>query len=523
MPQNKIKNKVFITQNEHLFFPELQQKYIRNGFKIRKLGTGTTGVVYQISPSDVIKVMPGAQYNKHINWYKETLYNLKTLGEKRKCMYPYHHFYMHSAFDASNLKNDDGTPKFIYEKMKYLPMDLQTYSKNYDWTLQDFIDIMCQVMHGIRLFHTLQYILTDLKVQNILYNPETKQLKLSDFCESYNTYLKPPNLMYTYYNRNNERGSKKEDVWRLGILMLNFMVPKVNKMLQQANRPILPAFLNTMKVAVSARPPKPYQYSTMIQPYLHTMRQTLVANCTESEQTQWKGIFHIIEKMMLDAPDQRPAVRHILASSVFCDSCLIPRVSYIDTDASKTPAPTTPKLHQAKNEDPESESETEPTTEPKEPPESARQTESESVAESESKSESDSESKSESDSETESNQHENNDDYDDGHTPKGNGKANAYNNNNNNNNNNNIRPATFKTKTKQRQHAQQPKRGNYTQNKNKYTFQKGRPPRNPKQTSPQRKKQQKQQNVVKKQRMTRRKRYQRVSRTPNKRNRKNSK
>lgn len=394
MPQNKIKNKDIIAKSEHVFFPELRRKYTTDTFDIRKLGTGTTGVVYQVSPTEVVKVMPSARYIKQISWYKETLYNLKTLGEKRQYMHPYQHFYMHSTFDLSDVKDEDGTPKFIYEKMGYLPMDLETFSKKHEWVLQDFIDIMCQVMHGMRLFHTLQYILTDLKVQNILYNPETKQLKLSDFCESYNTYLKPPNHMYTYFNRNNERGSKKEDVWRLGILMLNFMLPKVNALLTKANKPILPAFLNTMKVAVSARPPKPYQYNMMVQPYLQSMCQTLMAHCDEPERPRWKGIFHIIEKMMHESPDQRPAVRHILASSVFCDSCLIPRVSYVNTTTQSTPKPSPPPTttpdddsdHQsttAIQENKETDSAFEPdTTEPESAPTSASESASESESES---------------------------------------------------------------------------------------------------------------------------------------------
>lgn len=329
MASPKHKAKHVIVQNEGVFFPELQRRYVEGSFEIKRLGVGTAGVVYQVSPTHVIKVMQSERYLKHLKWYKETLSNLQTLFEKRKHMFTYHHFYMHSDFETSDAKHDDGTPKFIYEKMHYMPMDLETYSKTADWNLQDFLTVMCQVMHGIRLFHSLQYILTDLKVQNILYNPVTKQLKLIDFFESYNLVLKPTHNMYTYQNLNNPKGSKKEDVWRLGLLMLAFIFPKVNKLLHQDGKHPLPYFLHALRQAVTkTRPPKPYNYNVMIHPYLQMMCQTMVDHSEPKDQLTWKGIFHITEKMLAENPEQRPAIRHVLASNVFCDHCLVPRVNY---------------------------------------------------------------------------------------------------------------------------------------------------------------------------------------------------
>lgn len=53
----KQKNKDIITKNESVIFPELQARYVEDGFTIKRMGTGTTGVVYQVSPDEVIKVM----------------------------------------------------------------------------------------------------------------------------------------------------------------------------------------------------------------------------------------------------------------------------------------------------------------------------------------------------------------------------------------------------------------------------------------------------------------------------------
>lgn len=61
-------------------------------------------MVYQVSPTHIIKVMQSEGYLKHLNWYKETLSNLQKLFEKRKHMFTYHHFYIHSDFETSDVK-----------------------------------------------------------------------------------------------------------------------------------------------------------------------------------------------------------------------------------------------------------------------------------------------------------------------------------------------------------------------------------------------------------------------------------
>ena len=84
MSSNTVKNKHVIIQQEKLFFPELQRRYVEGAFELKRLGVGTAGVVYQVSPTHVIKVMRSERYLKHIGWYKETLGNLQKLAQNSR-------------------------------------------------------------------------------------------------------------------------------------------------------------------------------------------------------------------------------------------------------------------------------------------------------------------------------------------------------------------------------------------------------------------------------------------------------
>lgn len=335
MNTQKRKNKDVIIEREKLFIPELEKLYSDKKTKITRLGVGTAGVVYRVSGDEVVKVMLSERYYNQISWYKQTLSRLQKIMNMNQHMAPYHNFYMHSHFDFSERVGKDGRPMFIYEKMKYMPMDLNTFAKEHDWTVHDFINIMCQVMHGMRLFHALHYILTDLKLLNVLYNPVTKHIKLIDFFESYNTYDRSSKFMYTYYNRNN-RFTKKEDVWRLGIFMIEFIYQRIKKIMEENDAPKMPSFLNDMKFAVRAKPAQRYSYHTMIAPYLNQMRSVMLENTRASEHKQWNRIFKLITKLVDEQPNRRPNIRHILSCRVFCDTCFIPRVNYQDRSTSES-------------------------------------------------------------------------------------------------------------------------------------------------------------------------------------------
>ena len=327
MNTQKRKNKDIIIEREKLFIPEITKLYSDGKTKIARLGVGTAGVVYRVTTDEVVKVMLSERYYNQIRWYKLTLARLQKIMNGNQHMEPYHNFYMHSHFDFSERVGKDGRPMFIYEKMQYMPMDLDTYAKEHDWTVDDFINIMCQVMHGMRLFHALHYILTDLKLLNVLYNPVTKQLKLIDFFESYNTRDQTSKFMYTYYNRNNGF-TKKEDVWRLGIFMIEFIYQRIKRINEKNHAPKMPRFLTDMKTAVCAKPAHRYSYHTMIAPYLSQMQSVLLEHTRATEHKQWNQIFKLIPKLVDEQPRKRLDIRHILAGRVFCDTCFIPRVSY---------------------------------------------------------------------------------------------------------------------------------------------------------------------------------------------------
>jgi len=135
------------------------------------------------SPDEVIKVMSYAKYKKELDFYKSMFLHFNNLYKKHPHLAVYKHFYRHSTFELSDKTRND-EPMFIFERMPYLPMYLNEYSNKVKWTFTQFIYILCQIIHGIQIFHRLHYILTDLKIQNILINPQTGRVKLIDFSTS---------------------------------------------------------------------------------------------------------------------------------------------------------------------------------------------------------------------------------------------------------------------------------------------------------------------------------------------------
>jgi len=254
MATKKFKPVSIVENNKTKVLRELKQEFSSPDFKIQEVGKGAAGIVYRVSKSEVVKVIPAQKYMSHLKWYKKLFSGLEKMYSRYPRMKPYRQFHTHSTFTFSDLKQTDSEePLFIYEKMQYLPTNLFAFAKSLKWDLQTFIIIICQVMHGLRLFHQLQYIITDLKLQNVMFDPISKQLKLIDFNESYNSILDNKNYMHTYQNRNAKKHTKKEDVWRLGILMISFILPKVNHYLQKNGKPKLENFIKNMKNAVGKK------------------------------------------------------------------------------------------------------------------------------------------------------------------------------------------------------------------------------------------------------------------------------
>ena len=166
-----------------------------------------------------------------------------------------------------------------------MPMDLKRFAEDssLQWGLRELISILCQVMHGIRLFHHLKYVLTDLKTANVLVNPHTGNVRLIDFTESYDqeaheelkrkkevrhngqspngtsNSASPPRVslanrstsyMHSYLNRG-QRITQQEDVWRLGLLLVECLLPYSNRIRSRRNQETIDGhFLMTMRNAI---------------------------------------------------------------------------------------------------------------------------------------------------------------------------------------------------------------------------------------------------------------------------------
>ena len=336
MPQQtKLKPREIIQDRESAFLSEIGT-LDKSSTKMKPtyVADGGAGVVYRISESKVVKVMLGDNKYKKVTLYQATLDKLRHKTSQSPTSNLYEHFYLHSDFRFSKQKNEDGTPTFIYEIMEWMPTDLKGFSKENRWTAKEFIDIMCQVMHGIVLFNSLDYVLTDLKLDNVLFNPKTGRIKLIDFLESYDLKAKENKYMYTYYNSHN-RHSFAEDVWRLGLLMLQFLLPRVLQYKgydEYSEDHTLPSFIRKVRARVTKERMK-YDYNEMIRPHLQDMYKTLVYK--DPDKKKWQKLFPLLAAMLHNDPNKRPSVSNILRDRLFCRSCYLPRVDYSEDFANK--------------------------------------------------------------------------------------------------------------------------------------------------------------------------------------------
>ena len=320
----------FVKKNSKLFLRELSKRYVQKEYKLRELASGSSGVLYQVSPHEVVKVMSYVKYQKEISFYKSIFVQFNKLYSRHPSLALHKHFYRHSTFEFSHVCSKDNKPLFIFERMPYLPMDLSEYSHSVKWTFTQFIDIVCQIIHGIHLFHRLHYILTDLKIQNILIHPRTGRVKLIDFGASYNKVLKNKSFYRTYYNRK-VKNTTKEDVWRLGILIYDFLRPYVNSLRKKQNLPDVQKMSYMVKAPMDAIVTQAYDFKLMVESDLISMRDTLMNSVQNvKHKREWKQIFTMIRNMLHTDPDKRPSLCNVLAVPALCTHCVLPRVDFSD-------------------------------------------------------------------------------------------------------------------------------------------------------------------------------------------------
>ena len=230
---------------------------------------------------------------------------------------PYNQFYVHSTFHTSHARNHETkTPVYIYELMEYMPMDLAHFAKLNMWTGREFKSILCQIMHGMNLFHSIGYVITDLKVDNVLINPVTGNVKLNDFCESYAPERRHHHHMYTYKDFT-RKDTPLEDVWRLGILILVFLKPRVKQLVKTYQ--LQPPEQNYLDMVLSAS--KKRKHSAELKYQKHILMSY------DPDKKLWKTLFPVVMQMLNDNPHKRPTVNAIITNRIFCATCFVPRTS----------------------------------------------------------------------------------------------------------------------------------------------------------------------------------------------------
>ena len=306
------------------YLPEIQRRFGRKSFKPKHLGDGGAGVVYRVGPTKVVKVMLGRTKYTKVQHYKRMFKQL-TRQTDRALQGAYEQFYVHSTFHTSReLNRTTKAPHFVYELMEYMPSDLKGFSKQNRWTGAEFKSILCQVMHGLHLFHRIGYVITDLKVDNVLINPVTGQIKLNDFCESYNTHTRS-SCMYTYRNFANGH-SAQEDVWRLGLLIVEFLHPRVLHLVNARRlHPPEKDYVRSIRGRLKAK--QHYDYGAMIAPYIAYQKRVLLAH-DGANKGLWGQLFPWLVRMLDNDPKARPSLHQLLTSRVFCEACFAPRTNY---------------------------------------------------------------------------------------------------------------------------------------------------------------------------------------------------
>ena len=334
-----------IRKDQPNIFPELSKlwkRYRPQGATkpdtFKELAIGGTSVVYKLTASHVVKVTIGARYVKKLSTYKHIHDTLTTHVRARTRRRALEHFYVGSTFHTSKVTDDNGEPKYLYEVMEYLPTDLTAFASDPHWTLQEVLDIVCQLLHGIKLFHRKNLILTDLKLGNVLIDPvstqHTGKVALSDFAESYDptTTATKHRYMKTYLNPHAKLDSLAEDVWRLGLCVLNFLQYRVHQLNDAAKKPdeLMSGIRNVLKDKQQT-----YNYDTLVKPDVDVMKRTLLNDTKHTNPSAkiagaWKQLFAWVERMLHTDATKRPTIDDVLYSQLFRGRCFSPRTDYAE-------------------------------------------------------------------------------------------------------------------------------------------------------------------------------------------------
>lgn len=109
--------------------------------------------------------------------------------------------------------------------------DMYTYlrKQGHQMQLKDVMTLFCRLLHALHFFHDAGLMFNDMKLENLMVDPVTLNIACIDFYDS-NTQCTHthcsesprPHIIYTFRDPFHEDGLH-EDVWRLGITMLDIL------------------------------------------------------------------------------------------------------------------------------------------------------------------------------------------------------------------------------------------------------------------------------------------------------------
>lgn len=239
---------------EHVYFEDL----INLGFrKIKYLDEGSNKIAYsgiKDGKKVAIKVMDyyegigqrGIQ-QKMIRLFKNKIPPFLCMNEyipsiirateaKELLLIKYNSFVDNEVwFYLDYLINKNNKPAFYYEISEFYDMELDAFFYNQKWSWEDFKNIFCQIIMGIKFLQSKGISFMDLKLNNLMITKETKKIHFIDYydspykcnyldCKNYNNYS------YTYYDIFNNKFSFYQDIWRIGFMMLVIIEKRNNNL-----------------------------------------------------------------------------------------------------------------------------------------------------------------------------------------------------------------------------------------------------------------------------------------------------
>lgn len=183
-------------------------------------------------------------------------------------------------------------------------------------TYDELMKIFCSFLHAVQFFHGAGILFNDMKLENVIVNNEKRRVSLIDYLDSsigckHLECSKPRDgsAIHTFEDIYNDKRSLAEDVWRIGITMLDALSILLNLTHQD-----YPA--NIIKDSITET-----EYPTeIIEDLVHSIVDSL-KNRYSLEDNVSVGMKRMLVSMLHRDPQKRPSVSKILHTTPF-DVCL---------------------------------------------------------------------------------------------------------------------------------------------------------------------------------------------------------